>query len=895
VVSGCSGDEPTTEMLLSRADSFFIAERYDQAEREYRSLLRTNPDDPVAIARLGIIYHSQGQMQQAYLLLKQALELQPDNILVQLKLGLTFFANREYDEARELALRILDKHPDYEEALLLLAETAISSEQIEESRKLIGDLRERDHDRPGYHLALGTLDLRQQNQEAAEDRFRAALGLDPQSSAAYALLGTLFWSRSDLAAADQAFKTASEYAPLRSSLRLRYAQFKLQTGAAAEAKKILEDVVRQAPDFLPPRVFLMKIACAEGRNDDCAARVQDILTQDRTNYEASFEDGVASLTKGDVEKAVRDFEYLSNTYTQNPLVRYQLALAYLQRAKRGSAIEIRTALEDTERCLSDALRLDSHFREAILLLAQLKITKGNPAAALNPLIELIKEKPQIVEAHYLLASAYLAQQNRAKALAVYQQMSEIFPQDPQPPFHIGRILLGQRQPAEARKAFERSIEIYADYLPAWEEIVDLDIAEERYTDAMDRVQKQIDKDPHLGVPWALRAKIYLAQRNLPRAEADLLQAIDRDPKLEAGYIALSQLYMVLKRPERAIEKLNAYTEKNKSVSVLMQLAMIHEQLKQFSAARGAYEVILGVQSSFAPALNNLAVLYSEHLGDIDAAHDLARKAREFVPNQPDIADTLGWILFKKGDYRNAARLLQESASQLPEHPEVQFHLGMSLYMLGEEETGRLALQKAANALGEFSGKDEARRRLAVLAIDVAAGDAADRNELEYYLRERPNDPVALYRRAQWQEREGGMDQAIKTYEKIVDSYPLFAPAIRRAALLYGRRADEGPNAYELTVRARQAFPQDPEITKTLGILSYRREYYLQAVDLLRESLLKSENNRELLYYLGLAHYQLSQWEQCKATLEAAFATDVTTKLATEARRALTECAAKGPA
>ena len=54
-------------------------------------------------------------------------------------------------------------------------------------------------------------------------------------------------------------------------------------------------------------------------------------------------------------------------------------------------------------------------------------------------------------------------------------------------------------------------------------------------------------------------------------------------------------------------------------------------------------------------------------------------------------------MFKKGDYGNALRLLQESAGKLPDLPEIQFHLGMAHYMLGEEEPARVALQKAADA------------------------------------------------------------------------------------------------------------------------------------------------------------------------------------------------------
>src|SRR5260370_30385409 len=147
----------------------------------------------------------------------------------------------------------------------------------------------------------------------------------------------------------------------------------------------------------------------------------------------------------------------------------------------------------------------------------------------------------------------------------------------------------------------------------------------------------------------------------------------------------------------------AVVENNKTVPApaLMQLAMLNEQLKNFAAARDAYEKLLTVAPNSPLALNNLAVLYSERFGELDKAYDLAKKANEAAPNEPHLADTLGWILFKKGDYGNALRLLQESAGKLPDQPAIQFHLGMAHYMLGEEEPARVALQKAADTSADF--------------------------------------------------------------------------------------------------------------------------------------------------------------------------------------------------
>jgi tetratricopeptide (TPR) repeat protein len=896
--TGCAKDEPTKDELLSRAEAAFAAGQWDKAEMDYRKVLALAPEDQAALRQLGMIYLDQGQVVQAYPLLKKGADLQPDDPEIQLKLGQIYLAGRDYTQARDAASQVLEKQPENGQALLLLADASRTPDDIADARKRIQSLREKGQDRASYHLVLASLDLRQNEQPRAESELKTAVNLDPKSAEAHAALGSIYWSRNDLKEADQAFKTAVEVSPPRSPARLRYVDFLLKTGASAEAKKILEETNQKHPDYLPPRVLLMKMACAEHQDDDCVARVKNVLSQDSINYDALYQDGILNLQKGDAVGAIRDFEFLSNAYRQNPLVRYQLALAYLlySNSKDLSDANRRDAVDAAERRLNEAVGLQPRFDQAARLLAELKLRKGNPAAAVELLEPLTKEKPQIAQAQYLLATAYLAQQKNDQALAVYRKMTELFPNDPRPSFLIGSVLLGQGKQADARKAFEKSNEIAPDYPPAVERLVDLDLADKQYAPAMDRVQKVIDKDPKLAQPWALRAKIYLAQRDFAHAEPDLLKAIELDPKLEPAYQLLAQLYVASNRQEEAIAKLTAFVENNKGAQAapaLLQLAMINEQLKHFDAARDAYEKLLAVAPNATLALNNLAVLYSEHFGQLDKAYDLATKAKE-AANEPHIADTLAWILFKRGDYNGALPLLQESVAKLPNLPEIQFHLGMTYYMLGEEEPARVALQKAVDAPADFPAKDQARRRLTLLAIPAGTANATVRTELENYLRENPNDPVALTRLAEVQQREGAVDQAVKTYEKVVADNPSYAPAMRQLALLYGQLSTDTPKAYELVTKAHQAFPDDAVIAKTLGILSYRRGFYPQSVELLKEAAAKRKDDAEVLYYLGEVHRQLKQYAECKGELERALTLNLSPGLANDAKGALAECSGSSP-
>ena len=55
----------------------------------------------------------------------------------------------------------------------------------------------------------------------------------------------------------------------------------------------------------------------------------------------------------------------------------------------------------------------------------------------------------------------------------------------------------------------------------------------------------------------------------------------------------------------------------------------------------AYQKVLEIDKSFAPAANNLAWNYAESNSNLDTAFNLAQKARDLRPNDPAIADTLG--------------------------------------------------------------------------------------------------------------------------------------------------------------------------------------------------------------------------------------------------------------
>src|ERR1039457_2833384 len=73
-----------------RADRYYDAGKFEQAEIEYKNVLRNAPQNAQAWSRLGVIYFDQGRLGEAGQILGRAQQLATNNLEVRLKLGTIF-------------------------------------------------------------------------------------------------------------------------------------------------------------------------------------------------------------------------------------------------------------------------------------------------------------------------------------------------------------------------------------------------------------------------------------------------------------------------------------------------------------------------------------------------------------------------------------------------------------------------------------------------------------------------------------------------------------------------------------------------------------------------------------------------------------------------------------
>ena len=167
---------------------------------------------------------------------------------------------------------------------------------------------------------------------------------------------------------------------------------------------------------------------------------------------------------------------------------------------------------------------------------------------------------------------------------------------------------------------------------------------------------------------------------MDHAETALLKAVELQPDLNAAYGQLVGIYVASNRADEAIVSLERALEHDPdNVSVMMLKGSVQHVTNDEGGAQDTYEELLGVSPRFAPAANNLAYIYQEQEGMLERAFELAEIARAEAPDDPDIADTLGWILYKRGSYERALGLLEEAAVSRPNNAEILYHLGFAYY------------------------------------------------------------------------------------------------------------------------------------------------------------------------------------------------------------------------
>lgn len=732
--------ENDTDALMALAQVEERRRNVDAAARIYASVAEHDPNHLDARVRLARFLLAAGQVDSAAVYAEQAIRIRPgDPRVLVIKAGIALRQDKRA-EATRLAQEALRKDPRNATALMVLAaervaasdpagalhiiDQAVAGNEAElglqllrlrtldamglkeRMRELSLALSERFPDDAAVSDAVVKAYLDAGRKEDAERAARQFARRHPGDDAAQIRLAALVRQMRGAAAAADELKAATAALPEADeakSVALGGALADMQEAAGQPdaALQTLQERAAAATSAGAHRAAQLQLArmLAKMKRWSAAAEVSDdILDNDPRNIEALTVRATSRLAMNDPAGAVRD---LVTALAEDPNSVNLAALLADGYERMGSAA---LAEQQYER----ALTRGGYAPAAGVRLAQFLLRYGRSEKATHVLEDLRTHGTADAAALTLLARLRLDAHDWKGAEQIAGELRAL---DATGQGHfadqiMAAALNGMNRPGEGIDLLRSRLPQSADRDEAEAELIRAYIRAGRFADAEARLQERLRADPG-NVPFRiLLGSALAAAGRTAEAEAEFQAAVVRDSNGARADAALAQFYLRggrLADAERAARAGLVRDGHNGALRLL--IAQTLEARGDVDGAIAEYEVLMHTDPTSTVVANNLASLLSERADDpkaLERAFAIASRFRN--SDVPQFLDTLGWIHYLRGEYREAMPLLTRAAEKLPKNGAVQFHLGMVLKEAGNATLSAASLEKAVRlAPGQNAG------------------------------------------------------------------------------------------------------------------------------------------------------------------------------------------------
>ncbi len=172
---------------------------------------------------------------------------------------------------------------------------------------------------------------------------------------------------------------------------------------------------------------------------------------------------------------------------------------------------------------------------------------------------------------------------------------------------------------------------------------------------------------------------------------------------------------------RALSRVDAGAETGLDVerdallaALRFQLGEAYERSRRYDEAADQFQSVLELQPDNSLAMNYLGYMWADNGENLEQALDLIRRAVDLDPNNGAFVDSLGWALFRLGEFEQARRHLERANQLVPRDSTILEHLGDVYVALGDDRRARDAYEEAL-ALNDEENVESVRRKLGELA------------------------------------------------------------------------------------------------------------------------------------------------------------------------------------
>ncbi|SHO46113.1 tetratricopeptide repeat protein [Desulfopila aestuarii] len=734
--TACTDPEQKKQSHYNKALEFIQKDDSKSAVIELKNAIQIDPKFANARYQLALIHLKNGEMRDAFGQLKRAADLDPANVDAGVKVAEFLLLAKNSEESRKYTEQVLKNDPANIDALALLANIELVDGNFDAAMTALDKVPADKANTDRFYNIRGRVYAAQKDINASEEMFKKALEVAPDNIAnhrtllifyqqqnrvddaenilnkiattfpenvqAHLLQANFYSATGKPDKAEQAALKALELDPKTESLYIMVAGFYKKQGNFSKAATFLENSLVKLPDSIEIKATLADYYFELKRFDDARATMEAVLATNPDHGGATFVKAKLLLNDNKVKEAVDLLTAITANYPKWGDPFYFLALARLRLGE----------IELASKAANEALKLapaDSRFHT---LQAQIFLIQGESVSAGREATIALRLEPRNFAAAKLLAKALLQEKRFTEAVEMITKIREQAPTDIEMLGNLGLAHLGAKNNEEAQKAFSQLIELDPANSKALAFLASL-TAQGDVKMAVNLVQKQIELAPEASGHYMLLGDLLLRDKQHETALDAFAKAQSLAPQNPQPYIIRARIMHALGKTDDAVKEFQDLLAKQpNSVPGHMGMATLLEIQKKYPEAKAEYLKVLELKPDQPAAANNLAYLITQDKnGDLGEALRLAMLAKQALPDDPHIADTLGMVHYKRDAYGLAISQFEQALINRPDDPIINYHLALAQFGNNDMASARAALEKSLASETAFAERAEAEELL----------------------------------------------------------------------------------------------------------------------------------------------------------------------------------------
>ena len=211
-------------------------------------------------------------------------------------------------------------------------------------------------------------------------------------------------------------------------------------------------------------------------------------------------------------------------------------------------------------------------------------------------------------------------------------------------------------------------------------------------------------DPHAALSWSarLRTAVLLAESGHLDSAIRRLEAMAEERPERSD--ALTALGDVLRSSERFDDAVTAYNRalariphpEERHWGLFYSRGIALERSKKWPQAEADLLKAVELNPNQPYVLNYLAYSWVEHGIHLDRAQAMLERALQLRPKDPQIIDSMGWVLYRLGRFDGAVNHLEQAVELRPQDAVINDHLGDAYWRVGRYNEARFQWRRALN-------------------------------------------------------------------------------------------------------------------------------------------------------------------------------------------------------